>query len=244
MKIGYFTDLHFRQAVPGTSECSGRESRKMAKVLDRCLRGFRNEGVDLIICAGDLVDDSNHPDVEKDLRTIHDLVEDIHIPTIVIPGNHDPVPDVFYCIFPKPSKTMQIEDCEFITFFEDVCQKGESYPIRTDSSLKNMHLLLSRNFPNIRYTFLIQHYLIYPEHNKGYPYNYQNASAIREIMEISPRTLFSISGHYHPGFFVTPSNSIAYFCGKAICESPFPYYILDTGGDGIKTREFKCLGAF
>jgi len=240
MKIGYFTDLHFRQAVPGTSKCPERDSRRMAKVLERCLSGLRNEGVDLIICAGDLVDAPDHPKAEKDLRIIRDMVEDTSISTIIIPGNHDPVPDAFYRIFTKPNKTMQIEDCEFITFFEDVCQKDEAYSIRTDSSVKNMHVLLSKDSSKIKYTFLIQHYLIYPDHNKGYPYNYQNASAIREVMEKSARKLFSISGHYHHGFPVTSFNGIGYFCGKAICENPFPYYILDTGGNEIIIREFKC----
>lgn len=236
-KIGYFTDLHFRQNVPGTSACPERASRKMANILNQCIKRLK-KNVDLIICTGDLVDDPDHPEVKKDLWILGDLLESIHIPTIIIPGNHDIAPDIFYHIFRKPNKVMQIEGCEFITFFDDICKEGKEASVRTDLSLKTMQDILNKNPSKIKHTFLIQHYLIYPEYNKGYPYSYQNASVIRGIMEKSPRKIFSISGHYHHGFSTIQHNGVNYFCGSAMCENPFPYYILDTNADKITIQRY------
>lgn len=244
MKIGYFTDLHFRNAVPGTSECPERMSRRIKEILGRCLKNLRKEGVDLIICTGDLVDDPRHPEVEKDLRTLRDMLGGVPIPSIIIPGNHDPAPEAFYLIFTQPRKAMKIEDCEFITFFEDFFQEGELTFRRSDASLVTMHNLLNESPSDVKHTFCLQHYLIYPEHDEEYPYNYENDSVIRELMEASPRKILSISGHYHVGFRITRHNEVSYFCGKAMCEHPFPYYILDTGGDEIIIQEFQCLEAF
>lgn len=236
MRIGYFTDIHLRRAVPGTSEILKRRCRQMPEVLQRCLERLKSEGVALIICSGDCVDEPDHPEAATDLATVHDIIEAISVPAIVIPGNHDSYPDEFYRIFRKPDKSMISENCRFITFYEDICIAGELDSRRGETSLKTMHDLLSENSPDVKHTILIQHYLIYPDLSD--PYNYQNAAEIRAIMETSPRKIFSISGHYHRGISPTVHNGVTYFCGKAICEDPFPYYIIDTDGDEISMQEF------
>lgn len=243
MRIGYFTDIHLRQAVPGTSEIARRRCRQMPEALRNCLEQLEAGGMDLIVCSGDCVDEPDHPEAATDLAAIHDMIEAASIPSIIIPGNHDPQPEKLYRIFKKPQRSIVLDDCRFIIFFDDVCVDGELDSCRGKEAFADMRKLLSENPPEVKHTILIQHYLIYPDLNETYPYNYQNAAEIVAVMESSPACLFSISGHYHHGFAPTIHNGVTYFCGRAICESPFGYYILDTGGDTIGVKEFSVENA-
>ncbi|NLS78620.1 MAG: hypothetical protein GXY76_15305, partial [Chloroflexi bacterium] len=49
MRIGYFTDLHYRGAVPGTSPIAKRECRRVLGLLETCLADLSRRGVDLLI---------------------------------------------------------------------------------------------------------------------------------------------------------------------------------------------------
>jgi len=239
MRIGYFTDIHLRQAVPGTSEISRRRCRQMPDILRHCLKRLKAESVDLIVCSGDCGDEPDHPEAATDLAAVRDMIEAVSIPSIVIPGNHAPRPEEFYRIFEKPERSIVLDDCRFITFFDDVCVGDELDSCRGEEAFADMRKLLSENPPEVKHTILIQHFLIYPDLDETFPYNYQNAAEIMAVMESSPARLFSISGHYHQGFAPTIHNGVTYFCGKAIGESPFTYYILDTDGDKIDVKEFS-----
>jgi Icc-related predicted phosphoesterase len=235
MKLGFLTDLHFRNAVPGTSSIEKRRCRQMGDVLCRNLKLLKNEGVDLVVCGGDLVDEPDHPAALKDLAELRRIFDEAGVPTLVIPGNHDPHPDDFYKIFKRPDRVLRIGDIELITFCEDVPLTGAEDSERQD--LAGMEKLFAKNSRDVRHTVVVQHYIIYPPIDSEYPYNYRNFSAIRAIMEESGRSIFSLSGHYHRGFDVIEKNGVSYFCGKAMCEEPFPCYTVDLSGDEIEVRE-------
>jgi len=241
MKIGIFSDPHLRGAVPGTSSVEQRKSRWMGEAIRRSLEFFIENKTDLLVVPGDIVDDGSHSAAEEDLNTINSMVREAGIPAIVVAGNHDPAPDKFYRIFSRPDKISRTGNCEFITFSEDACKEGELACERRSPEIDEMRRMLSKNPAGVEHTIIVQHYLIFPECNEGYPHNYANDAAIREIMEGSPRRIFSISGHFHPGVPAARHNGVAYFCAGALCESPFPRYILDTGGEEITVKE-ETLG--
>ncbi len=90
-------------------------------------------------------------------------------------------------------------------------------------------------------TIIAQHYVIYPEYNQGYPHNYQNDAAIRQVMARSPHTILSISGHYHHGIPLTRHDGVCYFGGQAFCESPYPYYIISVEGTEFSIQDCQML---
>ena len=237
MKIGIFSDPHLRDAVPGTSSVEQRKSRWMEEAIRRSLEFFIENKADLLIVPGDIIDDCSHPAAEEDLKMVHRMIKGSGIPAIVVAGNHDPAPDKFYEVFNRSEKSIKAGNCEFISFSEDACKEGELASERSASALEEMRNMLSKNPAGVKHTIIIQHYLIFPERNEGYPHNYANDAAIREIMEGSPRRIFSISGHFHPGVPAANQNGVAYFCAGALCENPFPRYILDTGGEEITMKE-------
>lgn len=244
MKIGCFSDPHFREAVPGTSSIEQRKSRWMGKAIRSALEFFIENKADFLILPGDITDDCAHPAAEEDLDTVSRMVKKTGIPAIVVAGNHDPSPEKFYEIFSRPDKSIMAGNCELITFCDDACREGELACARRSSSLEEMRGKLSKKTAGVKHTILIQHYLIFPERNEGYPHNYTNDSAIMKIMEESPRRIFSISGHFHPGVPAAKHNGVSYFCAGALCESPFPCYILDTSGKEISIKEEALIGNF
>lgn len=240
-KIGYLTDIHLRKEVHGTSAITTRHCRKMAELLPLCLAGMCRESVDMIVCTGDVVDCPSQPEVIQDLKFCKKLFDDCCVPYTVLPGNHDPLPDDFYRIFPKPDKKVMLNNCELITFYEDACFNGEPASRRSKRSLHEMKEFLIQTECSAEATVLLQHYVVYPEHNETYPHNYQNDGEIRNIMERSNRLLFSISGHYHPGIPMTQKNGVSYFAGRAFCEEPYAFYIISFSRNEtfIEEREIK-----
>jgi 3',5'-cyclic AMP phosphodiesterase CpdA len=239
IKIGYLTDIHLRRAVPGTSPIEIRHCRAMPERLPVALDRLRSAAPDIIVCTGDVLDVAEGPGALSDLRFARQLFDDCGVPYLVLPGNHDPFPDAFYEVFPTPQKRLAIEDCELISFYEDACFEGELASRRSEQSLQTMHELLVASGHGPTFTLLLQHYVIYPDHSQGYPHNYQNDADIRRVLEGSKRRLFSISGHIHPGIPLTRHNGVTYFAGRAFCQPPYPFYLIDVAADEILVQELQ-----
>lgn len=236
LKIGYFTDSHLREKVPGTSKSVRRMCRMMKARLEECVEVFRTEKVDLVVGTGDLIDDATQPEAPEDLALIRGILDRISVPKIMIPGNHDPYPGVFYEVFDRPGFLTVMGRYQVLSFV-DHCQPGTEASERDRDSMVRMEKALSYKPEGIDMTVALQHYEIYPEFTGGYPYNYINATAIRETMEKSKTKVLCISGHYHKGIPLTEHNGVTYFAGKALCEEPFPCYLIDLSGADVHVVE-------
>jgi hypothetical protein len=49
--------------------------------------------------------------------------------------------------------------------------------------------------------------------------------------------VFCVSGHYHTGNPLAEHNGVTYFTGKALCEEPFPFYVIEIDGEKVRVRE-------
>ncbi|MCK5157240.1 MAG: metallophosphoesterase [Spirochaetales bacterium] len=239
IRIGYLTDIHLRKEVSGTSIIETRHCRKMAGLLPSALARMCRESPDMIVCTGDVLDVSTGPGVDQDLRLCKKFFDDCGTPYVVLPGNHDPLPDDFYRVFPVPEKRLLLNNCELIFFHEDACFNGEQSSKRSERSLHTMADILMRAKCCEEATLLFQHYVIYPDRNEGYPHNYQNDDEIRSILEQSDRQLLSISGHYHSGIPMMQKNNVSYFAGRAFCEKPYSCYIINASEHGIFIEELE-----
>lgn len=237
MKIGFVTDIHFRSAVAGTSRQVRRESRRAGELLDRCLGDLAHEKVDLVICGGDCVDDANLPGALEDVADLAERFATSGLRFIVVPGNHDPDPRLFYTLVPRPPRLMRIGDCEIMTFFDDAYAPGVERSERSADAMQAMAQTLGTPAPELALTLLVQHFVVFPEHvGTGYNHTYINDAEIRAIVEQSPRRVAVLSGHQHGGYELTEHNGVSYFTGRALCEAPFPYYVLHTDGPTLRVE--------
>jgi DNA repair exonuclease SbcCD nuclease subunit len=238
MKIGFLTDLHYRNAAEGTSRLIRRECRKAGLLLDHALDDFAQERVDLVICAGDCVDDATLPGALEDVADLAQRFARSGLRTIVVPGNHDPAPAVFYSLVPQPPRVMQLGDAQIVTFFDDAYAPGTERCERSAEAMAALEQALSAPGDEAMLTLLVQHFIVFPEHvGTGYDHTYVNHGAIRSLAERSARKVVMLSGHQHRGYELTEHNGVTYFTGKALCEAPYPYYVLHTEGTLVRVEE-------
>ena len=237
MRLALITDLHFRGAVPGTSRIAKREGRRALELLDQVLERCATAGVDLLVCAGDCVDTHEDPNVFRDLETLRDHFAGAPCPTIVVPGNHDPAPDAFYRVFPQPPRISRFGDVEVLSFYDDSIEGGAQRSTRSYELLDFMRDHLATNPPDVTHTVCVQHYVVHPPHDgPGYAHPYANDAEIRAILESSPRRLLVLSGHNHAVHALTDHNGVTYFTARALCERPYPYYLLDFEGPALHVQ--------
>lgn len=234
VKIGFLTDIHYRCAVPGTSRIARRECRLMPDVLERCLDAFVAEAVDAVVCAGDCVDEADAPGVMDDLASLSARFDATGLPTVILPGNHDPAPEDFYRIIAQPPRRLRVGNVEVISFFDDMWQPGLQRARRRPEVLEAMRSILEERPTGVDVTFLAQHYVVFPSHmGSGYDHTLENRDEVRGIMEKAKRPLVVLSGHLHAGSALSVQNGVTYFTGKALCERPFHYYVfhVEAGGE-------------
>ncbi|HET7771699.1 MAG TPA: metallophosphoesterase [Chloroflexota bacterium] len=242
-RIGLITDLHYRGVVPGTAKNLKRESRKAGELLRRSLEEFSRRRVDALIVAGDCVDDETQPGVLEDVAALGELLAASGLRVILVPGNHDPAPETFYGALPaalRPPRYQRVGECEVLTFGEDVSTEGTEQALRSATAMAEMETVLREPGP---VTLVVQHYVVFPDHEgPGYNHTYQNAAQIRGLMEGSPRRVVSVSGHYHRGYPLTEHNGVRYFTGRALCEAPYPYYVIEVEGEEVRVEEAPLAG--
>jgi len=243
-RIGLISDLHYRNVVPGTPANLKRDSRMAGELLRRCLEEMARLEVDVLVCAGDCVDDPAQPGALEDVAELGEMLASSGRRTIVVPGNHDPVPEVFYRALPRalrPPRQQRIGECDFLTFGDDVNVPEKQRAHRTEGALREMEAVLGRPGP---LTFTVQHYVVFPDHvGTGYNHTYENAAGIRAVMERSPRKVVSLSGHFHRGYALAEHNGVQYFTARALCEAPYPYYVLEVDGEEVRVEERSLRAA-
>ena len=228
-RLGLITDLHFREAVAGDSKNPKREGRRIRELLPRCLEQFRQAGVELVLCAGDCVDDEAQPGAMEDLAALREIFEQGGLPYVVVPGNHDPAPDDFYTVFPRPERWYRVGGCDIAVFGDDEpapgVSGGKEQARRSEAVLREVESVLRA--PGAL-TLTLQHYVVFPDHEgPGYNHTYANAPEVRAQLERSARRVVSLSGHYHRGHALHEHNGVRYFTGRSLCERPYPYYVID-----------------
>lgn len=86
MKIGVFTDAHYC----GRERIEDYRPRLSLKKVNEMLADFKNQGVELVICLGDLLNlEASEAQNEENLRIISKPLRESGIRCLLIPGNHD-----------------------------------------------------------------------------------------------------------------------------------------------------------
>lgn len=234
MRIAQISDLHIRSHLPGSSSWYIRQSRRAVGLFRIALRDVvKRLHAEVVVVSGDLLDvpfyliaDMNNGIADKDqaravrmdYELIRELLDSCGLPYIVVPGNHDYAP-VLFDVFSDQSTISTIDGIDFVSFAYDE-EDAENYPIRNMALYRDV---ATRNLPQVH----IQHYVITPEINPGYPHTYRNADTILEWNREEARPLLALSGHYHRGVEPIVLHGSTYVTAAALCEYPFMWYSYD-----------------
>lgn len=239
VRIGHISDFHLRHHLSGTSAVETRRSRDMPEKIARAVEKLNAEGVDWVAVTGDLVDHpfeqmhspENLERGEADLQLVRSLLAQLTCPVFTLYGNHDH-PLLFRRVFPLLEGGVDVADHRIYCFYDE--EGNDHVPVRVGESLERLDEALADPSP-LRQIHL-QHYLVYPERNAGYPHTYGTADWLRSSLEASGKVWLLLSGHFHTGVPAEQQGGIYYAVAPAFCEFPHPLVIYDCDDASIATR--------
>lgn len=224
MRILILSDLHH-----GASPTSDKVPARAVELVQRTWQAATHKApVDVVILAGDLMDDPQAPPgaCEELAEGLSDIFG--QVPLLVATGNHDPASKEFLAKLGARPGGQDIGGCRFFVFRD-----------RFDGDFAHRPAEQRRLFA--RYVqagrgsvIAIQHNPVAPEIPAGpgdYPYMHTNRSEVLQDYA-KARVALSVSGHYHAGQPVTVEDGVTYKTVGALCEPPHSYALAEVGGDG------------
>lgn len=225
-KIIVLSDLH-----NGTSDLSERRGEWAPILLLRLVQRMnRFIKPDLVLVGGDLLDNPTAADACERLTELKDILAKLHAPYIAIPGNHDPAPELFYTVFPRPNPVTDMAGVRVLPFLDE----DAPYFCATRSPEDLARTANARgDFAGPVITF--QHVAVYPPDMGDYTYNHTNSIDIINAMQQGGVDI-AIAGHLHTGFGPLRQGDMQFIACPALCEKPFPYLVLETTGREISVQ--------
>ena len=215
MKIGIITDLHY--SMTRNTACPMRDGEKACVLLEAALTQLCSIAPDVLLVGGDLVNDPNDVGL---LDTLATILEKSPCPYIAIPGNHDPMPEVFYKHIPKVPEFLDISGIRILPFPEDAQTDGYNAR-RSEDSLKRQERLSKGDLPCVSF----QHVPLFPPGTINSLYHYDNSDEI--YARCGDKMALTISGHFHFGCMPLYNASESAVIAPALCEKNYPFVLLE-----------------
>ncbi len=224
-KFVLISDIHFDKQVNLT--CPNRKGQYADVLLLRAIHRInRYIKPDAVIIAGDLINRPNDPDAFKLLEELREITDLLEPPSIVIPGNHDPSPEIFYQTFDDPGDYVDVNGCRVVIFWD---RETPGYnAVRSKTDLERLSAM-RQDFSGPLIT--LQHVPVFPPDTTACPYNFDNAPEVLSSMKYAGVAL-SLAGHFHEGFTLDTDKYGRLVTGPALCEYPFSYYVIELDNSG------------
>ncbi|NOZ29765.1 MAG: hypothetical protein GXP39_17190 [Chloroflexi bacterium] len=244
MRIAHISDLHLRHHLPGTSDLPQRRCRAVPELFAQAVRRMREERPDLLIVTGDLLDyplDAlDDPEMqargERDLHLIAGLLDQVGCPYVVVYGNHDH-PDLVRRVFDPLCADHVFGGYRLLCFHDK--EAADHFPERRERERDRfIRALCDADSPS---QIHIQHYLVWPERNEGYPHTYRDAEELHDQIVKSGLVRLVLSGHYHPGIPPFQEGPTYFSVVPAFAEAPHPYRVYDLDESGFRWHEQTIL---
>jgi len=241
MKIAQLSDFHLRHHLPGDSLIAKRRSRLMPELIQLALAQIASHQPDLLAITGDLVDFpldamDDHTAIElgcKDLLLIREVFTQASCPVAYLYGNHDH-PASYRKIFADQSLDHTVGDYRLLTFLDDEVRDNMAERLGDSRNLLTTAVDDADPRPQIH----LQHYMVFPVRNEGYPHSYRDADQLHQAAAQSGKVRLSLSGHYHAGSPLQQHDGVWYATARAFCEAPHPFRIYELDGESTTATEF------
>lgn len=222
MKLGLFSDPHYSSHA---LTCGNRYNSLSLGKMCKALSFFEEQGCDLILCLGDLIDREHDRDKEiGHLERIAQAVSSCSVSFISLMGNHDAfalTPEDFYAHLGQSARPRRMALGNTTLLFLDACHfaSGAHYAPGDDDWMDTFYPYaeeLKKELASVLGdAVVLLHQNIDP--NIHVSHRLSNADQIRKILEESGRVTCVIQGHYHPGA-ENSVNGIRYLTMPAMCE--------------------------
>lgn len=231
MKLGIFTDPHYSTAE---LTCGRRYNSRSLSKMEAALAHFRDEGCELILCLGDLIDrEESHALEAENLRAVARAFDASALPVLVLRGNHDGfcfTEEEFYGILGESRRPYDLTLGDKTLLFLDACFTADGKPYHpegshdwTDTHLPCPNALAERLAAVPGEAVVCLHQNIDPDIREDH--RLKNAAEVRKILEQSGKVHLVLQGHYHRGA-ENVHNGIRYTTFPAMCEGEDSVFIL------------------
>ena len=235
MKIAHISDFHLRHHLAGENIRCGPD------LIAEGARLMAAHSPDLVAITGDLVDyplDAlDDPDTvalgEKDLHLVRECFDCLPCPVAYVHGNHDH-PTSFRRVFSDQPFDFDVQGFRVVIFFDE---EGDHHvPQRVGAERARFYSVLADDDP--RPQIHLQHYMIFPEHSGGYPYNYGDAAELKATLLADLRRKLVLSGHYHEGEDLMAEGHISFATARAFREPPHPFRVYEITDADVTQAEY------
>ncbi|MFH0964983.1 MAG: HAD-IIIA family hydrolase [Planctomycetota bacterium] len=245
MRIVHLTDIHLRRTLLGTPSITKRLARRMGALLARAAQRIACERADLLVVSGDLVDFPSYgacdaellAAAEEDLTLVRGILDGIGIPYAVVHGNHDPR-EVARRVFADAPREQALGGHRVICFHDEEVEGHAPQRLAQEREIY-LKVIAETGAPQVH----VQHYLVWPIRNEGYPHAYREAQSLRDQMVASRTVRLVLSGHYHPGIEPIREGDTYFATAPAFCEPPHAYWVYELSGDTLRKEERRLFDA-
>ncbi len=226
-------DVHYVDQADHVCPIPTRNASLGSELIQRVRQRIQRTGLpDAIVLMGDLVDNGEAHGAEQDLTALKAELEDIGVPILVVPGNHDGDPECLLRLFDDRPGLHEINGYLLMTFADRYAPDDRAARSPEGVALIREAASVHPDSPLL----IFQHNPIYPPVESTYPYNLTNAP---EVMKIYAEhgVVLSVSGHLHGGSPLCYADSVGYVTSPALCESPFRFLHVRVRGHEVSVRE-------
>lgn len=247
-RVLQFTDLHFRQALPGHSGHAERLSRHGPAFLEALAKEIAAVDPDIVAFTGDVIDaphDLLHgtaePELESvlregvraDYRTMRRWLDSLGRPFMITPGNHDFRP-IFEEVFGNVPRHLRLGDVTLHAYFD--WEVTDNTAERRDTERERFERALEEADPS-GWTVHLQHFLIWPEVPHGYPMRYREADLLRDRLAAAEAPHLVLCGHFHEGRGFVDLGQTRFAVCPSWVEPPHRYRVFDLAPGSSTMRE-------
>ena len=236
MKIAHISDIHWRNAIPGSAKNPKRKSRWMPAACRLFCDWVTQNNIELIIVSGDLVDvpfeheelQSSEATILQDYTEIYNLFASTQIPILSVAGNHDHLTS-YGKIFERRIY-FELKDIQFVLFHDHQIKNN---PFQREG-IEYDNFIQALEQQNIKKQIHIQHYLIHPLRNSNFPFTYSNHETLSSKIEASNKVILSCSGHFHNGFGPETYRNCIYSVAPSFAHEPFPFFVYELSSQQLE----------
>lgn len=226
-------DVHYVDQADHICRIPTRNAPLGSELIQRVRQRIGRTGLpDVIVLMGDLVDNGEAPGAEQDLTALKAELEDIGVPILVVPGNHDGDPERLLRLFGDHPGLHEINGVLLMTFADRYAPDDRA--ARSPEGLASIREGASAH-PDAP-LLIFQHNPIHPPVESTYPYNLTNAPEVMESYAENGVVL-SVSGHLHGGAPLCYDDHVGYLTCPALCEDPFRFLRIRVRGHEVAVQE-------
>ncbi|MDA0322074.1 MAG: metallophosphoesterase [Verrucomicrobia bacterium] len=219
--LAILSDLHCNRDRPGGDPLM---DHLLAEAVQRLNTHVRP---DVVVIPGDLIE--NPEDLEL-LQSVKDVLDRLNCPYLVLPGNHDPVREVFYSIFPDPGPQRDVAGIRFLCFVDP--EAAGHCATRPANGIERMHRCREDGFEGV--VIALQHVAVMPPGAIRSPHRYTNTIEVLAAMERS-RIDLAIGGHVHFASKLIQSGRSRCLSAGKLGEPPHPYTLIKLDSDSLSS---------